>query len=53
MNYRQEHVNPHPPFLPAPMPRNAAEERFLLLLLIVVWAVGLALTLWIELRRRK
>jgi len=53
MIYRQEHVSSHPPFLPAPMPRNAAEERFLLVLLIVVWTVGLGLMLWMELRRRK
>jgi len=52
MTYRQEHISPYPPFQPAPMLRNAAEERFLFILVIVIWT-GLGLMLWMKRRRRK
>lgn len=43
MNDTQEHASSYPPFQPVPMPENAAEGHFLLVLVIIMWAVGLVL----------
>lgn len=39
----QEYVSSYPPFQPAPMPENAAEAHFILLLAIVTWMVAFTL----------
>jgi hypothetical protein len=52
MNDRQELVNPYPPFQPVPMPQNAKEAHTLLAIVIVTWALGFVLLLWID-RKRK
>jgi hypothetical protein len=45
MNALQEHVSPYPPFESAPMPANAKEAHFILMLVIIIWAVGFVLVL--------
>jgi hypothetical protein len=45
MNDLQEHVSPYPPFESVPMPANAREAHFLLVLVIVTWMVGFVLIL--------
>jgi hypothetical protein len=45
MNALQEHASPYPPFESVPMPANATEAHFLLVLVIVTWMVGLVLVL--------
>jgi hypothetical protein len=45
MNALQEHVSPYPPFQSAPMPRNAKDAHFILMLVIIVWTVGFVLVL--------
>jgi hypothetical protein len=53
MNDRQELVNPYPPFQPIPMPRNAKDAHTLLAIVIVTWALGFVLLLWIDRRKKK
>ena len=45
MNALQEHASPYPPFESMPMPANAREAHFILMLVIIIWAVGFALVL--------
>jgi uncharacterized membrane protein len=45
MNAMQEHVSPYPPFEPAPMPQNAREAHFILIIVMITWVVGLLLVL--------
>lgn len=45
MNDLQEHVSPYPPFEPAPMPANAKDAHFILILVIIIWTVGFVLVL--------
>ena len=45
MNDLQEHVSPYPPFESVPMPANAREAHFILMLVIIIWAVGFVLVL--------
>ena len=45
MNDLQEHASPYPPFESMPMPANAREAHFILMLVIIIWAVGFALIL--------
>jgi hypothetical protein len=45
MNALQEHVSPYPPFQSVPMPRNAKDAHFILMLVIIVWTVGFVLVL--------
>jgi hypothetical protein len=53
MNDRQELVNPDSPFQPAPMPRNEQEAHTILAIVIVIWALGFGLLLWIDRRKKK
>jgi hypothetical protein len=45
MNAMQEHVSPYPPFQSAPMPANAQEAHFILVIAMITWIVGLVLVL--------
>jgi hypothetical protein len=45
MNALQEHVSPYPPFESVPMPANAGEAHFILIIVIVTWMVGFTLLL--------
>jgi hypothetical protein len=45
MNDLQEHASPYPPFQSVPMPGNAKEAHFLLVLAIIMWTVGFTLIL--------
>jgi hypothetical protein len=45
MNDLQEHVSPYPPFQPAPMPENARDAHFILIIVMITWMVGLVLVL--------
>jgi hypothetical protein len=45
MNDLQEHLSPYPSFESVPMPANAKEAHFLLVLVIVTWMVGFILIL--------
>ena len=45
MNDLQEHVSPYPPFESVPMPANARDAHFILMLVIIIWAVGFVLIL--------
>jgi hypothetical protein len=45
MNDLQEHVSPYPPFQPPPMPQNAKEAHFILIIAMITWVVGLVLVL--------
>jgi hypothetical protein len=53
MNAWQEHINPYPPFQPAPMPQNAKDAHALLAIVIVTWVLGFVLLLWIDRRKKK
>ena len=48
MNDLQEHASPYPPFESVPMPANAREAHFILMLVIIIWAVGFVLILWMD-----
>ena len=45
MNALQEHVSPYHPFESVPMPANAREAHFILIIVIVTWMVGFTLLL--------
>jgi hypothetical protein len=45
MNDLQEHVSPYPPFQSVPVPQNAKEAHFILLIVVIIWTVGLVLIL--------
>ena len=45
MNALQEHASPYPPFESVPMPSNAREAHFILIIVIVTWMVGFTLLL--------
>jgi hypothetical protein len=45
MNDPQEHVSPYPPFQSVPMPRNAKDAYFILIIVMITWMVGFALLL--------
>jgi hypothetical protein len=45
MNHLQEHVSPYPPFESVPMPANARDAHFILILVIIIWTVGFVLVL--------
>jgi hypothetical protein len=50
MNDLQEHASPDPPFQTVPMPQNAREAHFLLIILIIMWTLGFG---WVLRRGRK
>jgi hypothetical protein len=45
MNDLQEHASPYPPFQSVPMPENAKEAHFLLLIALIMLTVGFAVVL--------
>jgi hypothetical protein len=45
MNDLQEHASPYPPFESVPMPQNARESHFLLIIFIILWTVGFGVVL--------
>ena len=45
MNDLQEHASPYPPFESVPMPANARDAHFILIIVIIMWTVGFILIL--------
>jgi thiosulfate reductase cytochrome b subunit len=43
MNDPQEHASPYPPFESVPMPQNARDAHFILIIMCILWIVGFTL----------